>query len=177
MDRRCEYGQACRRTGHQRLATIGVAVGQMSILPCTFYTGDVFDNTVAVLVANDRDHLSAVWAFCTSAEYRDCGSADQPEVQCDQCHSASRFPLTSPTGSRSRRRSIPNGLPEPESDDPTQWLFHGRPEASTAPLQVAVARLLGYRWPAELAPRLQREMGRPMPEQRARRWSSGAMNC
>ena len=44
----------------------------------------------------------------------------------------------------------PNGLPEPESDDPTQWLFHGRPEESTAPLQVAVARLLGYRWPAEL---------------------------
>jgi hypothetical protein len=29
-------------------------------------------------------------------------------------------------------------------------LFHGHPEASTAPLQVAVARLLGYRWPAEL---------------------------
>jgi hypothetical protein len=44
----------------------------------------------------------------------------------------------------------PNGLPEPESDDPTQWLFHGRPEQSVAPLQVAVARLLGYRWPAEL---------------------------
>jgi hypothetical protein len=44
----------------------------------------------------------------------------------------------------------PDGLPEPESDDPTQWLFHGRPEASTAPLQVAVARLLGYRWPPEL---------------------------
>ena len=44
----------------------------------------------------------------------------------------------------------PNGLPDPESDDPTQWLFHGHPEHSTAPLQVAVARLLGYRWPAEL---------------------------
>ena len=41
-------------------------------------------------------------------------------------------------------------MPEPESDDPTQWLIHGRPESSTAPLQVAVARLLGYRWPAEL---------------------------
>jgi hypothetical protein len=45
---------------------------------------------------------------------------------------------------------FPNGLPEPESDDPTQWLFHGRPKESTAPIQVAVARLLGYRWPAEL---------------------------
>jgi hypothetical protein len=40
-------------------------------------------------------------------------------------------------------------LPEPWSDDPTQWLFGGRPEVSTAPLQVAVARLLGYRWPEQ----------------------------
>jgi len=44
----------------------------------------------------------------------------------------------------------PHGLPEPQSDDPTQWLFYGRPEDCTAPLQVGVARLLGYRWPAEL---------------------------
>ena len=44
----------------------------------------------------------------------------------------------------------PNGLPEPYSDDPTQWIFHGHPKTSTAPLQVAIARLLGYRWPAEM---------------------------
>jgi hypothetical protein len=62
----------------------------------------------------------------------------------------------------------PHGLPEPYSDDPTQWIFHGHPcgsvrwnegtkrlEIAPAPrvddtvLQVAVARLLGYRWPAE----------------------------
>lgn len=41
----------------------------------------------------------------------------------------------------------PDGLPEPHSDDPTQWLFKGHPKGSTDPLQVAVARLLGYRWP------------------------------
>ena len=40
-------------------------------------------------------------------------------------------------------------LPEPWSDDPTQWLFEGRPERSTSPLQVAVARLVGYRWPEQ----------------------------
>jgi len=40
-------------------------------------------------------------------------------------------------------------LPEPWSDDPTQWLFKGRPEMSTAPLQVAVARLVGFRWPEQ----------------------------
>jgi hypothetical protein len=43
----------------------------------------------------------------------------------------------------------PNGLPKPYSNDPTQWLFHGHPQPATDPLQVAVARLLGYTWPAE----------------------------
>ncbi len=43
----------------------------------------------------------------------------------------------------------PNGLPKPYSDDPTQWLFHGHPVPATDPLQVALARLLGYVWPAE----------------------------
>jgi len=47
------------------------------------------------------------------------------------------------------QEKYPNGLPKPYSDDPTQWLFHGHPAQSDAPLQVAVARLLGYRWPAE----------------------------
>ena len=64
----------------------------------------------------------------------------------------------------------PNGLPKPYSDDPTQWIFHGHPCGSviwdegtkwtthgprrTDPtvLQVAVARLLGYHWPAENDP-------------------------
>jgi hypothetical protein len=35
------------------------------------------------------------------------------------------------------------------SDDPTQWVFGGRPEFSTKPLQVAVARLVGYQWPEQ----------------------------
>ncbi len=43
----------------------------------------------------------------------------------------------------------PNGLPKPHSDDPTQWLFNGHPKGSEQPLQVAVARLLGYRWPRQ----------------------------
>ena len=43
----------------------------------------------------------------------------------------------------------PEGLPKPYSSDPTQWLFNGHPKDSDAPLQVAVARLLGYRWPRQ----------------------------
>jgi len=34
--------------------------------------------------------------------------------------------------------------------DLTQWLFSGHPRKSSQPLQAAVARLLGYRWPRQL---------------------------
>ncbi len=50
------------------------------------------------------------------------------------------------------QEKYPNGLPKPYSDDPTQWIFHGHPRPAESPLQVAVARLLGYRWPAESDP-------------------------
>jgi hypothetical protein len=40
-------------------------------------------------------------------------------------------------------------LAEPHSDDPTQWLFKGELADATEPLQVALARLLAYRWPAQ----------------------------
>jgi hypothetical protein len=42
-----------------------------------------------------------------------------------------------------------DGLPGPHSSDPTQWFFKGDIPSSTDPLQVAAARLLGYRWPAQ----------------------------
>ncbi len=34
---------------------------------------------------------------------------------------------------------------------PTQWLFDGSMSRHRSPLQVAVARLLGYRWPDQAA--------------------------
>jgi len=52
---------------------------------------------------------------------------------------------------RAAAERYPDGLPEPHSDDPTQWLFHGHPryaEAGTE-LHVALARLAGHPWPAE----------------------------
>ena len=45
------------------------------------------------------------------------------------------------------RKQYPHGLPAPYSEDPTQWIFKGTITPSTSPLHVAVARLLGYRWP------------------------------
>lgn len=44
---------------------------------------------------------------------------------------------------------FPAGVPRISCEDPTQLAFHGHPQRSTEPLQVAVIRLLGYRWSAE----------------------------
>ena len=55
------------------------------------------------------------------------------------------------TGGESAAEKYPNGLPEPYSDDPTQWLFHGHPRHAEpgTELHVALARVAGYGWPAE----------------------------
>ncbi len=138
-------------------------------LPVTRYTGEYFDNNVAVLTVDKEDHLPAVWCFCESERFAsgvrefdqklNVTNANLVKVPFDLAHWQS-IAVT----------KYPNGLPEPHTDDPTQWLFHGhacgsvvwdeetkwtahgplRTDASV--LQVAVARLLGYRWPAELDP-------------------------
>lgn len=50
----------------------------------------------------------------------------------------------------------PSGLPEPYSDDPAQWLFHGHPRHAVAgtELHVALAHFAGHRWPAETDPEM-----------------------
>lgn len=40
-------------------------------------------------------------------------------------------------------------LPEPHSFNPTQWLFEGQIVTAINPLNVAVARLLGFQWPEQ----------------------------
>jgi hypothetical protein len=97
----------------------------------------------------DPSHLPAIWAFCSSGEYERVIKSLNPGLF--KTNSALlAVPFDRAHWQKLAAAKYPNGLPEPESDDPTQWLFHGRPEESTAPLQVAVARLLGYCWPAEL---------------------------
>ena len=41
-------------------------------------------------------------------------------------------------------------LPELSSDDPTQWVFRDDPSDRAEPLDVAGARLVGYRWPEQV---------------------------
>ena len=135
-----------RIQGLEALDKQGVAVSQMRALPCTLYSGDYFDNNTAVIVPRDPVHLPAIWAFCSSPEF------NTAVRRIDSTIKVTNATLIKASFDLRHWHTVaeerwPGGLPEPYSDDPTQWLFEGDPAKSTAPLQVAVARLLGYQWP------------------------------
>ena len=134
--------------GRQAWGKQGVACAWLGRLPTGLYLGTLYDNSAAVIVPKKPEHLVAVWCFCSSPEF----SIEVRKInQKTQVANATlvKVPFDLAHWQKVAEEQYPNGLPEPYSDDPTQWLFHGHPKPSTAPLQVAVARLLGYRWPAE----------------------------
>ena len=135
-------------SGLGALGKPGIVVSQMGQLPVTRFLGTHFDNNCAALIPQDPDHLPAIWAFCSSPDYH------QAVRRIDQKMKVTNATLAKVPFDLEHWQSVadgryPSGLPRPCSSDPKQGIFCGHPEGSEAPLQVAVARLLGYRWPRQ----------------------------
>ena len=126
----------------------GIVVSAMGNLPVTLYTGFAFDNNTAVVTPEADADLPAIWCFLTSKIYNESVRIIDQALKVTNA-TLVKVPFDLAHWSAVAAERYPNGLPKPYSDDPTQWLFHGHPQPSTDPLQVAVARLCGYRWPAE----------------------------
>ena len=112
------------------------------------YGRERFHQNVAAIVPHNPAHLPAIWCFCSSPEYNEAVRQIDQSLKVTNA-TLVKVPFDLDHWSRVAAERYPDGLPKPYSSDPTQWIFHGHPADSTAPLQVAVARLLGYRWPAE----------------------------
>ena len=129
----------------------GVVVSLMGNIPACLYTGDRYAATCTTIVLNDQfdeSSLVALWAFCSSEQFRTELRKLSPKMSVEvKTILDVQFDINH--WKKVGAETFPNGLPKPYSDDPTQWLFHGHPQPATDPLQVAVARLVGYRWPAE----------------------------
>lgn len=144
VERLGENGVKAWLRGEAAWGKVGVAVGQMYELRVTLYLGDLFDNNTAVIVPNDPENLPALWAFCSSDEFH------RSVRQIDQKLGVTNKTLAKvPFDIEHWRRVAEHVDAEPWSDDMTQWPFKGRPEVATEPLQVGIARLLGYRWPEQ----------------------------
>jgi hypothetical protein len=126
----------------------GVFVARAGEIKVTLTLGATHSQNGVAIVPANVGHLPALWCFCRSPEYsaavrRISGKLIVPSsalwgVKFDPA----RWEAVA-------KKEYPNGLPQPHSDDPTQWLFRGDIPTCTDPLQVAVARLLGYHWPEQ----------------------------
>lgn len=132
----------------------GIAVSCMRRLPVSRYMGEKFDTNVATIIPNSISHLPAIWCFCSSPEYNEAVRRIDQKLNVTNA-TLVKVPFDLAHWQQVAAERYPDGLPKPYSDDPTQWLFHGHPQPSTDPLQVAVARLLGYTWPAETDPEME----------------------
>ncbi len=105
--------------------------------------------------------------FCSSFEYNSIVRRIDQKLNVTNA-TLIKVPFDSDRWTKIAEEKYPHGLPEPFTNDPTQWIFHGHPCGSViwdedkkwtafsakriddTVLQTAVARLLGYQWPAEL---------------------------
>jgi len=137
----------------------GIAIHRMSVLYPYWYTKERFHQNVAVIIPYNPSHLPAIWCFCSSPEYNEAVRRIDQKLNVTNA-TLVKVPFDLDRWTKIAAEKYPNGLPKPYSDDPTQWIFHGHPKVAgascsrpdqdgQATLQVAVARLLGYRWPAE----------------------------
>ncbi len=137
-----------RRQGVAGWGKHGVSVSQMGSLPCSIHLGYLFDSNISALIPKKDIYNFPIWAYCSSENYcKDVRIIDQALAASNTAMAQVNFDIE--YWQKIASEKYPNGLPKPYSDDPTQWLFHGNPIKADNPLQVAVARLLGYKWPAE----------------------------
>lgn len=123
-----------------------MSVSLTGALYCTIYTGESFDNNCATVWPESVEDLPALWAYCSSPEYAaEVRRLDRSLKLTNQ--TLLKVPFDAPRWRAIAAKLFPHGLPAPYSEDPTQWIFKGTITPSTSPLHVAVARLLGYRWP------------------------------
>jgi hypothetical protein len=142
------YTSGIWRAGEQIWGKKGIAISLMGDLNTKIYLGDAFDQNTGVIIPKDEKNLISISSFLFSKEYPKAIRNIDKAVKVTSA-TIVKVPIDLEYWSNKAEEQFPNGLPKPYSDDPTQWLFHGHPIKTENPLQVALARVLGYRWPAE----------------------------
>ena len=159
-------GLLARRQGGAAWGKAGLAISQMSTLPTSIYCGHKYDSNMTTIVTSE-EYLIPLIAYGMSEELSsEVRTVDQSLKPVNSSFEKISFDLE--RWKKVADERFPNGLPRAYTNDPTQWIFHGHPSGSViwdeearwtvksdfriddSVLQVAVARLLGYQWPAEL---------------------------
>ena len=131
-----------------------IAIKLIGKLEPTIFSNTLFDTNVAGIIAKDEDHFLAFWAYANSQDFYNNVRTLNQKLNVTSAILV-KVPFDLEHWQKVAEEKYPSGLPKPYSDDPTQWLFHGHPKYTEAPLQVTIARLMGYKWPAENDPEME----------------------
>jgi hypothetical protein len=143
-----KHFEGARVRGHTAWGRAGIIVGRIRNLRCDIYDRSLFEKSCVVITPHDVSHLAPIRTFTESKQFEfEVKRLDQNLRASGGAFSSIPFDL--PHWQNAAAKKYPHGLPKPLSSDPTQWLFNGHPKGSDHPLHVAVARLLGYRWPRQ----------------------------
>lgn len=124
----------------------GIAVNVTRTKIVSLYSGKKFDTTIGVIIPKDEKLLSPIFYYLKSPEYTQNLSSIDPSLSVTE-GTLIKVPFDLKHWQKVADEIGP--LPEPHSEDPTQWLFKGDIIGSEEPLHVAIARLIGYQWPEQ----------------------------
>lgn len=125
----------------------GLVTTKISPFPVGLFWGERFSTSSPVIIPHDPKHLLPIYNFMRSSEFPKIVQTVNSGFGIGNGY-FEQLPFV-PSDWEGAGDALP---PEPYSDDPTQWLFHGHPSKADigTSLHVALSRLCGYRWPAEL---------------------------
>lgn len=152
----------------------GLVLNLVGKINVTYYSGEIYSQSCCVLVPNDQDLIFPLWCYVNS------GCFEKKLLEIDSGLAVSVKTIASVPFDKnfwidfynSHKEKIPS-YQYPYSSNCDQWIFHGHPCGSViwdtksrrtitgdariddSVLQVAVARLVGYQWPAELDPEME----------------------
>lgn len=135
-----------RICGQPAWGKTGIALAVTKEIYRSRYMGTLFDCTMGALICHDDDKFETVFKFVFSNSFPD-------EVRrVDQALSITESSFLKVPIDLNRWHSESTDASvdrEAGTNDPTQWAFDGHLTSASSPLLVAVARLLGYRWPRQ----------------------------
>lgn len=137
---------AARIQGLNVWGTPGIIVGRVGDIRSSKYYGGAFDKSAVVLSPKEQNiDMDSIYRFAISDQFeKQVRSIDKKLGVATSVFEAIPFDKSAWLIDEEQAATAF------ENKDETQWLHTGSLLNSTNNLQVAVARLLGYRWPAEL---------------------------
>ena len=145
----------------------GVSITTVRNLVPFYHMRNTFTSELSAVIPYELQDLTPIFEYLRSKEYSAAVRAIDQKIAVTNA-TLVKVPFDLERWQKVAAEKYPNGLPAPFTDDPTQWIFHGHPCGSVVwdeemkklkvgedrveanVLHVAVARLLGYRWPSEL---------------------------